>query len=475
MNTCKFFKTKIVCTIGPASSDRETISRLCQAGMNVARLNMSHGTAAEIRAAASQVRECAAMIEKPIALLADLQGPKIRLGDLDEPIELAPGERVTFAPADRPRATALPVTYADLAIDLKQGDRILITDGRVELRVIKTDSPLVEAEVVIGGRISSGKGINLPGVHVSAPVLTEKDKQDIELAIEIDVDCLGLSFVRRAKDVREIRDRVPDHILIVAKIEKDVALDDLDGIIDASDVVMVARGDLGTELPFEQVPLVQKRIVRQANEHYRPVIIATQMLETMIERPRPTRAEISDVANAILDGSDALMLAAETAVGRYPVESVEALTRVIEEIESSTLMAAGPTYDVPATREEEEAQTTEVAVAGATVEAVRVLHAPAIVTFTRSGFTARVVSSRRPPVPIIAVTDTERVYRQLSLVWGVLPVLCSHETTYDNMWEAGRRTLLKSGIASEGERVIVTAGVPFHVTGTTNMVKIEVL
>ncbi len=471
----RFLKAKIVCTIGPASWQPETLRRLCAAGMNVARLNMAHGSPEQIREAARRLRECTDKIGQPVALLADLQGPKIRLGDLPGAIHLKAGDKVVLTAGDHPGAAELPVTYPHLAEDVDRGDRVLIDDGQVELRVLEINSPRLETEVVIGGTVSSGKGINLPGVHVSAPPLTDKDLADIDLALEIGVDCLGLSFVRRASDVQKLRERVPDDIIIVAKIEKDVALQELDEILDASDAVMVARGDLGTELPFEQVPLVQKRIVRTANSHYRPVIIATQMLETMIRRPRPTRAEVSDVANAILDGTDAVMLSAETAMGKYPVESVQALTRVIREIESSTLLATGPAYDVPAGPNDGDPQATEVAVAGATAEAVRVLRAPAVVTFTRSGFTARVVSSRRPPVTILAVTDTERVYRQLSMVWGVLPVLCLQEPTYENMWEAARAELLRRGVASEGERVVVTAGVPFHVAGTTNMVKIESL
>lgn len=471
-----FLKTKIVCTIGPASWDPGTLNSLCRAGMNVARLNMAHAKPAQVRDAASRVRGCAADLNRPVALLADLQGPKIRVGRLAAPVELASGDRVVVAPVEESSGSELPVTYADLATDLAAGDRILINDGRIELRVRRLDPPRVEAEVVVAGTVESGKGMNLPGVRVSAPALTEKDLADLDLALEAGVDYVALSFVRSAEDVRDLRSRVPDDVLVMAKIEKEVALHDLDAILDASDAVMVARGDLGTELPFEQVPLVQKRIVRQANARYRPVIIATQMLETMINLPRPTRAEVSDVANSILDGTDAVMLAGETAMGRYPVESVLALTRVIEEIESkSALLAGGPAYDVPAAPRDGTPVRTEEAVASATFEAVKTLQAPAVVTFTKSGYTARVVSSRRPPVPILTVTDTERVYRQLSLIWGALPVLCTDEPSYDNMWETARAELLRRGLAAPGDRIVITAGVPFHVHGTTNMVRIEAL
>lgn len=471
-----FLKTKIVCTIGPSSSDVKTISELCKAGMNVARLNWSHSTPEEARQAAARVRESAESVGQPVALLADLQGPKIRVGELSAPIVLEQGDRVTLAPTAAAGADELPVAYPLLARDLSDGDRVLIDDGRIELKVRRVKPPNVEAEVVIGGEVTTGRGINLPGVWVSAPALTEKDLSDLEVSLELGVDFLALSFVRRAEDVRELRRRVPDDVLIMSKIEKDLALDELGGILQASDTVMVARGDLGTELPFERVPLVQKHIVRQANSHCRPVVIATEMLETMIEHPRPTRAEVSDVANAILDGTDAVMLSAETAAGRYPVQSVQALTRVIQEIEtSSTLLLAGPAYDVPDPPVDREPALTEMAVAQATLEAVRSLKAPAIVTFTKSGHTARVVSSVRPPVPILTVTDTPRVYRQLSLVWGVLPVLCATEPTYENMWAVGRAELLRRGLASDGDRVAITAGVPFHQRGTTNMVRIETL
>ncbi|UCC73758.1 MAG: pyruvate kinase [Gemmatimonadota bacterium] len=468
-----FLKTKTVCTIGPATSDPATLEALCRAGMDVARLNMSHSTPAQAREAARHIRDCSAKLGKPVALLVDLQGPKIRVGRMAEPVALRAGDRVVLAPLESAEPGELPVTYAELADDLSAGDRVLIHDGRIELGVTRVAPPRVEAEVVIGGDVAGGKGINLPGVNVSAPALTEKDLADLELARELGAEYVALSFVRSAENVRAMRDRTPDGVLVLAKIEKDVALGELESILEASDAVMVARGDLGTELPFEQVPLVQKRVVRRANVRYRPVIIATEMLESMIERARPTRAEVSDVANAILDGTDAVMLSAETAVGRYPVEAVRALTRVIAEVESkSGLLVSGPPYDVPAVPEDGGPAATELAVACATLEAVRAIQAPAIVTYTRSGFTARVISSRRPPVPILAVTDTEVVLRQLALVWGVLPVLCPSAPTDEEMWEVARAELLQRGLAGPGDRVAVTAGVPFHVRGTTNMVRI---
>ncbi len=471
----RFLKTKIVCTIGPASADPATLEALCKAGMDVARLNMSHGTAEFVRETVRRIRDSAERAGKPLAILVDLQGPKIRVGRLEGPVTLDRGGRVVLVAAAAAAPGELPVTYSGLADDLSVGDRLLIDDGRIELRVRRVAAPRVEAEVVIGGAVTSGKGINLPGVRVSAPALTEKDLADVELALEVGADYLALSFVRSADNLRELRSRVPEDLLLLAKIEKDVALQEIEPILEASDAVMVARGDLGTELPFEQVPLAQKRIVRRANARYRPVIIATEMLESMIERPRPTRAEVSDVANAILDGTDAVMLSAETAVGRYPLEALRALTRVIAEVEAgSAILAGGPPYDVLPPQPGESA-TTELAVACASLEAIRAIGAPAIVTYTRSGHTARVISSKRPPVPILAVTDTNTVLRQLAMVWGVLPVLCRREATQEVMWEVARAELLRRKLARAGDRIVVTAGIPFQVRGTTNMLRIETL
>jgi pyruvate kinase len=304
--------------------------------------------------------------------------------------------------------------------------------------------------------------------------LTEKDKQDLDFALQSDVDYIGLSFVQRAEDIIDLRQRIPRHMLIVAKIEKDTAVDGLDEILDAADAVMVARGDLGVELPFEQVPLAQKRIIQLANLHARPVITATQMLESMIENPRPTRAEASDVANALFDGTDAVMLSGETAAGKYPLLAVEAMVRIASEIEKSAAYNEGPRYDISTVRHLRAGATpTEHAIAAATVEAVRLLGAPAIVTFTITGGTTRLVSSYRPPVPILGVCDDARTWRQLALVWGVHPVFFADQPGYEAMLNCARRYLLEHKIGQRGQRIVVTAGVPFHVSGTTNMLRIE--
>src|SRR5262249_14712254 len=358
----------------------------------------------------------------------DLQGPRIRVGDLPGVVELEDGADVTLAPESAARATELPVTYEGLASDVHVGDRILINDGLVELVVLDVAKPRVTARVLHGGPVRSHKGINLPNVAVSAPSITEKDREDVAFAVQQGIDYLALSFVRRAQDISELRSMIPREMLVVAKIEKDSALDNIESIIRASDSVMVARGDLGVELPFEEVPWAQKRIIALCNRLGRPVITATQMLESMITHPRPTRAEASDVANAILDGTDAVMLSAETAAGQYPRLAVEAMTRIIIEMERRT-----PAWHRDGQRVDETAMSTEFAIAAACNAAAHMLRAPCLIVFTKSGFSARVVASQRATLPILVLTDQPRTYRQLALVWGVIPELVPHCTTYDQM------------------------------------------
>jgi pyruvate kinase len=466
-------RTKIVCTLGPVSSSPEMIQRLIEAGMDVARINFSHSDLEAHRRTIAAVREVAGRLKRPIAVLGDLQGPKIRVGLLTDTITLKAGETVTFAPEGLNAAGEIPTTYPELARDLQAGDTVLLADGLMELSVVESDPPRVSMRVVHGGILTSNKGINLPGVRVSAPSLTEKDRRDLRFALEQEVDYVALSFVREVEDVLDLKASIPDDgPPIVVKIEKGLALDNLQPIMDAAAAVMVARGDLGVELPFEKVPLAQKRMIQLANQAARPVITATQMLESMIENPRPTRAEASDVANAIIDGTDAVMLSAETATGKFPIHAVQAMVRIAEEIEGTSLMESGPRYDIPMEPIAARVMPTEWAVAAATVEAVRRLSAPLIFTFTRSGFTARVVSSFRPPVPILALTDNPRTYNQLALVWGVIPVLCGKGSSYDDMLACARETALRLELASEGQRVVLTAGLPMHTSGTTNTMRV---
>jgi pyruvate kinase len=469
VTTANFPRTKIVCTLGPASSSRDAIRALVEAGMNVARINFSHGTHELHARTIETVRDVANELGRPVAILGDLQGPRIRIGDLAEPLELSQGQELVLAPEESVGPGEIPVTYDALASDVRVGNRILINDGLLELTVLDVAAPRVRARVVHGGALTSHKGMNLPGVQVSAPSITDKDIADVKFAVERDLDFLALSFVRRAEDVEQLRAMVPRTMLVVAKIEKDVALDNIESILRATDAVMVARGDLGVELPFEKVPIAQKRIITAANRLGRPVITATQMLESMITHPRPTRAEASDVANAILDGTDAVMLSAETAAGAYPRLAVEAMSRIIAEVEGN------PTQLV--VRDERRARdtvvSTEQAIAAGTVAAARQLATPLVIVFTKSGFTARIVSSHRPGVPILALTDLPRTARQLSLVWGVIPELVPHGDSYEEVVKHGLAAALRRGIASTGDRIVVTAGVPFDKPGTTNLLKVE--
>jgi pyruvate kinase len=469
-------RTKIVATIGPATAAVDKIHALAELGVDVVRLNFAHGTHEMLAQVIGWVREAAEAVGKPMAVLADLAGPKIRIGDLPASRQLKDGSVIVLTPEEIATGDELPTTYAALAQDVTVGNRVLLDDGLMELRVLEVEQPRVRCRVVRGGLLKKNKGMNLPGVHVSAPSLTEKDIADLEFALSNDVDYIGLSFVQRAEDIRMLRERLRGGALIVAKIEKDTALENIEPILSLTDAVMVARGDLGVELPFEQVPIAQKRIIQLANLYGRPVITATQMLESMIEYPRPTRAEASDVANALFDGTDAVMLSGETAAGKYPFLAVEAMVRISGEIERTSAFEEGPKYDVPMLhRLRIGATPTEHAIAAATVEAVRLLGAPAVVTFTMTGGTTRLVSSYRPPVPIIAVTDRVKTWRQLALVWGVHPVLCTTEITYESMLATARDYVLRERLAQPGQRVVVTAGVPFHVQGTTNLLRIEEL
>lgn len=460
-------RTKIVATVGPATSDEDRLGALLDAGVNVLRLNASHGTAETRGEWIERARRLAAARSMPLALLVDLQGPRIRVGDLERPLELEEGQGVVFAPEDEARGDEIPTTYTALAQDARPGVIILLDDGLLSVEVTRIDAPRVHGRVVAGGTLTSHKGMNLPGVQVTAPALTDKDRVDVADAVERGVDYLALSFVRRADDLAQLRALVPPTMRLVAKIERAMALDDLDNILAACDAVMVARGDLGVELPFEQVPLVQKRLIRDASRYGKPVITATQMLESMVHHPRPTRAEASDVANAILDGTDAVMLSAETAMGEYPIESVQAMDRIIREMERQGI---GRDDRRLAAHED---VTVEDAIAIGTHAVARMLKTPLIVTLTQGGFTARKVSALRPPVPILGVTTEVSTYRQLALVWGVLPVLVDRVPGYDAMLAVVRDLILRREFARRGDRIVMTAGVPWEVSGSTNLIKVE--
>jgi pyruvate kinase len=479
-------RTKIVATLGPAWDNPQKMTTLLNAGVNVVRINASHGTP-EIRARwIEQLRDVFQARREAAAILLDLQGPRIRIGNLPQPTRLDPGQRVVFAPEDDVRAGELPTTYDDLARDVRIGATILLDDGLMALEVRSVQASRVEAVVQYGGELKSHKGMNLPGIEVSAPALTEKDIEDVKHAGSLGVDYIALSFVRRPEDMEQLRELAPRGVKLVAKIEKDTAIKNLCGILDASDAIMVARGDLGVELPFEEVPLIQKQIIHEAGLHGKPVITATQMLESMVRAPRPTRAETSDVANAILDGTDAVMLSAETAVGEYPLEAVQAMDRIAREMESQR-PGRGVTIDAALGRRSGEQGLlghqaapggpvrTEDAIAVAVCAAAEMLSAPLIVCFTSSGFTARKVATCRPTVPIFACTPEPETFRQLSLVWGVTPSLTEHSTSYLTLFGVARQQILDRQLAQPGERIVVTAGIPFDTPGTTNLLKVEAL
>jgi pyruvate kinase len=472
-------RTKIVATLGPAWERADQMHALLDAGVNVVRINASHGTPETRTRWIQTLQGVMAERDRSVAILLDLRGPRIRVGALPAPLTLVVGERVVFAPEGTAEAGDVPTTYRELAEDVKPGSRILLNDGLLACDVTEVSGERVIARVVYGGELKSNKGMNLPGVDVSAPTLSDTDREEALRAAGLGVDYIGLSFVRRAEDVLSLRQILPNWVKIVAKIEKDTALKHLEGILYASDAVMVARGDLGVELPFEQVPLVQKRLIREAGRLGKPVITATQMLESMVDASRPTRAEASDVANAILDGTDAVMLSAETAVGRFPVEAVKAMDRIAREVESHRQEGDpdAASWSVVGLHHHQQpsagAARTEDAIAVGVCAAAELLDSPVIVCLTASGFTARTVAAYRPEVPIVAVTPEKQTFRQLALVWGVIPALVEHLPNYDRMWPVARDWIVQSGLVEPGNRVVVTAGVPFDQPGTTNLLKVE--
>jgi pyruvate kinase len=436
---------------------------------------MSHGAREEHRAVIAAIRTAAEQVERPVGIMVDLSGPKIRVGEMDSPIDLAVGQTVVMAPEASAAPGEIPTTYEPLADEIEADDVVLLDDGLLELRCLGTEGVRTRLEVVRGGLLRPRKGINLPTVNVKAPSLTAKDLSDLDFALEEGVEFIALSFVRRPEDVVDLKGRVGSNAMVVAKIEKVQALRAIEEILPETDAVMVARGDLGVELPFERVPLAQKRIIQLSNFYGRPVITATQMLESMIDHARPTRAEASDVANAILDGTDAVMLSGETAVGKYPVEALQAMVRIGTEIERSGFLERGPRYLThPGLHSRGGASPREHAVAAATVDAVRRMGAPAIIVITRSGFSARLVTSYRPPVPVFAVTTDPATFRQLSTVWGVRPVLASDvEISYEGLTAFGRQCVIDSGVGEPGAAVAVTAGFPFNQSGSTNTMRLE--
>ncbi|WP_150267192.1 pyruvate kinase [Paenibacillus tepidiphilus] len=469
-------KSKIVCTIGPASESLENIKKLILAGMNVARLNFSHGDFEEHGGRIKTIRQASQELGKTVAILLDTKGPEIRTGKLEvEPIELVQDEYLTLTTeeilGDQNR---ISVTYADLPNDVQVGSTILIDDGLIGLTVVDIQGTEIKTRIVNGGTIKSKKGVNVPGVAISLPGITEKDTNDIIFGIEQDIDFIAASFVRKASDVLEIRTLLEkhnaSHIQIISKIENQEGVDNLDEILAVSDGLMVARGDLGVEIPAEDVPLVQKMMIRKCNVAGKPVITATQMLDSMQRNPRPTRAEASDVANAVFDGTDAIMLSGETAAGKYPVESVLTMSRIAEKAES----ALNHREIFMKQQIAQETTVTEAISQSVAISALD-LNAKAIISSTVTGHTARVVSKYRPKSPIIAVTTQERTMRQLAVVWGITPVYGKEATSTDELLETALKGGKASGLVKSGDLVVITAGIPLGKSGSTNLVKVDTI
>jgi pyruvate kinase len=467
-------KTKIVCTIGPASRSYEVIEKLIKMGMNVARLNFSHGSYKEHLQVIENIRQASLKIGQPIAILQDLGGPKIRIGKIiKEPIFLKEGSSFILTnrkvPGDEQEVS---LTFPSLPQKVKKGDCIFLADGTLELKVKDFNSTDIICRVVRGGKLTSHQGVNIPNISIDIPSLTEKDYQDILFGIKNKVDFIGLSFIRRAEDVLKVRkilkENKAEEISLIAKIEKKEAVDNLKEIIEASDGIMVARGDLGVEIPLENVPLVQKNIIKKCNFVGKPVITATQMLMSMMSNPRPSRAEVTDVANAILDGTDAIMLSEETAVGNYPLEAVETMNKIALRIEKAI------DYEkILSERSISVKPTNADAISHATCQVALDLKVKAIVTFTFSGSTARMVSRYRPPVPIIAASTQDSTVKKLTLSWGVYPFKTEELADTDDMITRSRKVALETGLVRPGEKIVITAGIPFRVPGSTNLLKVE--
>ncbi|MDP2277078.1 MAG: pyruvate kinase [Nitrospirota bacterium] len=465
-------KTKIVCTIGPASSSRETIRSLIRKGMDVARLNFSHGDHDTYKKISKIIKDESAKLKKAVAILQDLQGIKIRVGlVINGSAELKKGAEIFLhSGKEVSNDKHIFISYPALRKDVKIGDRILFDDGLIQANVTGKTRDGLRMKIVEGGVLKNKKGVNLPRVKTTLPSFTDKDKNDLSFGLTIGVDYAALSFVRTASDVRVVKGWLKKRhasLPLIAKIEKPEAIDDIDSILDEVDGIMIARGDLGVEISPEEVPIIQKMLISKANEKGKLVITATQMLESMTEHSRPTRAEATDVANAVIDGSDALMLSAETATGKYPVIAVKMMDRIIRYTESQSL--ARHDYSGFAMLFSD----FSGAVAEAACTAAEDIHAKAIVAFTQSGFTARLVSKFRPEVPIIGVTPYDNVKRRMSLYWGVTSMLISHVSNTDIMIQKVEKLLIASKIAKKGDNIVITAGSPLMKRGTTNLIKLH--
>jgi pyruvate kinase len=462
-------KVKILATLGPASSSPAMIRRLMLAGADAFRINMSHGTHAQKSKLVEAIRALEKDLKRPTTILFDLQGPKLRVGNFEGgSAELHKGQRLIL---DRDRhlgdAHRVELPHAELFESISRGDRLLIDDGKIRLKVLESDEQRIVTEVVVGGRVSDHKGVNVPDIVVPIPALTEKDREDLAFALEQKTDWIALSFVQRPEDVAEARALIGDKALLMAKIEKPAALDQLTDIIALADGVMVARGDLGVELPPEDVPPLQNRIVATARQFGKPVVVATQMLESMITSPTPTRAEVSDVATAIYEGADAVMLSAESASGQYPLEAVTMMDRIATSVERDPIYSSRIHFT-----ETKLEPTTADAIAGSARQIASTVSAAAMGCYTSSGSTARRIARERPSVPIMAMSASMTNTRRMGLIWGVYAVHTRDVSSFEEMVEKGKRMALRHKLAVGGDRLVLMAGVPFGVSGSTNVIHV---
>ena len=464
-------RTKIVCTIGPATESEESLRQLIKKGMDVARLNMSHGTHEWHEKRIHSIRTLAQENDRAIAIMMDIQGPKIRTGSVrGGSVILRTGQSFIIHPEDIiGDEQHIGINHPLFAEEVSEGQMILLDDGKIRLKIIRTDEGCVETRVVVGGVLRDRRGVSVPDVDFSVPCITEKDRNDLLFGVEQGVDFIAISFVRKASDVSYAKQMIMElgsHTPVIAKIETKKGLENFPEILKEADVIMVARGDLGVEIPIEEVPIAQKMLIRKSNASGKPVITATQMLESMIHDATPTRAEATDVANAILDGTDAIMLSGETTIGKYPIESLVMMDRIARMTESA--------YPVP-TKTDASTLTIERGIGHTVCQLAHDLDAATIITTTNSGSTARVVSMYRPCTPIVAVTPKETTFRRLALVWGVAPLMIHAVEDTDEMIEASIRCAMDAGFVDTGDRVVLTAGVPIFVSGTTNLIRVYVV
>ena len=465
-------KTKIICTIGPASENEETLAELMKAGMNMARFNFSHGTQEEQKIKLERVRKVAAQLGLPIATMIDTKGPEIRLRDIEDgKTELVAGQKFVLTTEEMLGTNEkVSITYKGLIHDVKEGMHILIDDGLIALKVDEITETEIRCTVINGGKISNHKGVNVPGAVLSMPYINEVDKSDILFGIENGYDYLAASFVRCKEDVLELRRILKDHeshMKIIAKIESTQGIKDIDGIISVSDGIMVARGDMGVEVAMEEVPVLQKEMIKKAIAQGKIVVTATQMLESMIHNPRPTRAEVTDVANAIYDGTTAIMLSGESAAGQYPVQAVETMARIAERAEKDI------DYKGRMQRMQNNGETDiTTAISHACCTTAMDLKAKAIITVTMSGFTAGMISRYKPSCPIIGCTVNQRVWRQLNVLWGVIPLRIEEQETTNALFDKAVATAKEHGLVESGDTVVLTAGVPLGISGRTNMIRV---